>query len=150
MMNIRHFAQKDVAQLLKMMEQLAIFEGYIDDFKVTEQYLEKHGLGDRPQFYVLVAEHNGKLVGYACYYLIPFTYHLKPKMILKELFIKDIARGLGLGGKLFEALKSEASKHKCALIEWTVLPENEPAQKFYTNHGGRHDSKWQIWSTSLL
>lgn len=139
---IRHFEQRDVVKLLNMMKQLATFEDYIDDFKVTEDYLSCHGLGENKQFYALVAEVDGKVSGYACYYFIPFTYHLKPKMILKELFISDGARGLGLGGQLFEALKREAQKQACCQIEWTVLPENDQAQAFYQKHAAAHDDKW--------
>ncbi|MBL1421542.1 MAG: GNAT family N-acetyltransferase [Alphaproteobacteria bacterium] len=145
---IRHFEQKDVSKLLIMMKHLATFERYIDDFKVTEDYLSAHGLGENKQFYVLVAEVSGELVGYACYYFIPFTYHLKSKMILKELFISDKARGLGLGGQLFEALESEAQNADCCLLEWTVLPENAAAQSFYQKHGGAYNDKWQIWSVN--
>lgn len=143
---IRHFEQKDVAKLLTMMQQLATFEGYIDDFKVTERYLLTHGLGENKQFDALVAEVDGELMGYACYYFIPFTYHLKPKMVLKELFISNDARGLGLGSHLFEYIKKAAQKQDCCLIEWTVLPQNTQAQMFYQKHGGAHDDKWQIWS----
>lgn len=143
---IRHFETKDVARLLNMMKQLATFEGYIADFKVTEAYLLRHGLGEDRQFNVMIAEVDGEPMGYICYYTVAFTYHLKPKMILKELFIAKKARALGLGGLLFEALKTEAQNQDCCQIEWTVLPENSSAQNFYIKHGGTHDAKWQLWS----
>lgn len=143
---MREFEAKHVAKLLNMMKQLATFEDYIDDFKVTEDYLLRHGLGESRQFSVLLAELNGEILGYICFYLIPFTYHLKPKMILKELFVSEAARGLSLGGLLFEAMKNQAQANDCCLIEWTVLPENAQAQSFYQKHGGGHDAKWQIWN----
>ncbi|WP_455854615.1 hypothetical protein [Ensifer canadensis] len=52
----RPFEHRDVATVLALMRGLAVFEGYIDKFAVTERDLIDHGLCDSPRFGVFVAE----------------------------------------------------------------------------------------------
>ncbi|MBZ7922349.1 hypothetical protein [Ensifer adhaerens] len=84
-LTIRPFEHRDVADVLRLMRGLAVFEGYIDKFCVTEADLVGHGLGANPRFGVLVAERGGRAVGIAVYYVIPWTYDLKPTLVVKEL-----------------------------------------------------------------
>lgn len=143
---IRAFQKQDIPQLLELMKALAVFEGYIDQFAVTEQSLEDYGLGDNPRFGVLVAPHrSGRLLGMAVHYTIPWTFDLKPTLILKELYVSDQARGSGVGQALIRALAAEAKRVGAPRIKWTVLDSNIPAQKFYSALGGCCDQEWQSW-----
>jgi len=78
---VRPFQRHDVPDVLRLMRGLAIFEGYIDKFRVTEADLVEHGLGDNPRFGVLLAELCGRTVGIAVHYVIPWTYDLKPTLL---------------------------------------------------------------------
>jgi GNAT superfamily N-acetyltransferase len=143
---IRAFQKRDIPQLLELMKALAILEGYIDQFAVTARSLEDHGLGSNPRFGVLVAvASSGSLLGMAVHYTIPWTFDLKPTLILKELYVSDATRGSGVGQALIKALAQEAKRVGAPRIKWTVLDANVPAQKFYANLGGRCDQEWQSW-----
>jgi len=146
---VRPFERDDVACVLRLMRDLAVFEGYIGDFRVTEGDLIAHGLGDNPRFGVLVAELDGRVVGIAVHYVIPWTYDLKPTLVLKELFVDETARSLGAGAALIAALKSHAAAIGAPRIEWSVLASNDDAKRFYRRQGAVLDAIWEPWALSI-
>ena len=141
--SIRHAVEEDSQNLLPLMKKLAIFEGYIDDFTVTEQDLIQQGFQEHPSYTAIVAEANHQLVAYLVYYLIPFTYNLKPTLYIKELYSDSAYRGQQVGTRLMKAAMLDAKKHGCGRMKWEVLAVNHPAQKFYQKLKAKHDERWQ-------
>lgn len=148
-LSVRPFDHRDVPKVLALMRGLAVFEGYIDTFAVTEKDLIVHGLGDAPRFGVLVAEVDGHVVSIAVHYVIPWTYDLKPTVVLKELFVEEGARSSGAGAALIAALRHHAAAIGAPRIHWTVLAGNEPAKRFYRRNGGSPDEVWQPWTMAV-
>ncbi len=148
---VRHFRRDDIPQLLELMRGLARFEGYADAFRVRAQDLEDHGLCKTPAFRVHVAEEEegGHLPGMAVTYTIPWTYDLRPVLVLKELYISSAYRGRGIGSALMAAVIGEARAIGASKVQWTVLSGNEAAGQFYKQHGGARDSRWDLWSLPL-
>jgi len=182
----RYAVAADAGPLLRLMRELAVFEGYADQFRVTERDLIERGLGNRrpkgrrflvdrlageerrlrlvrsrsprgarlspgpaAQLTAIVTDGAvGELAGYAVVYEIPFTYDLRPTLVLKELFVVATARSLGLGGVLMTAVLAHARARGCARLQWDVLPDNLRAQAFYRRFGGRPDVAWQRWCLS--
>jgi ribosomal protein S18 acetylase RimI-like enzyme len=144
----RPFARADAAEMIGLMRELAVFEDYIDEFAVTEADLIENGLGASPRFGALVAYREGEegLLGIAVHYVIPWTYDLKPTLVLKELYVAERARGLGVGRALMQSLCREAMSIGAPRIAWSVLPDNERAQRFYASLGGRKDAKFEPWT----
>lgn len=148
--SVRPFGEDDVGELLELMKGLARFEGYIDDFVVTEGDLVEHGLGPSPRFeaFVAVAEEDsapGGLLGMVVIYRIPWTYDLRPTLIMKELFVRDDARGMGVGQALMRRVGARARELDCPRLQWTVLSTNEPAKRFYDGFGAFTDPEWESW-----
>lgn len=146
---VRHFQRDDIPQLLTMMKELAAFEGYLDAFAVTQSDLEERGLCREPQFRALVAEKPNKpgdLLGMAVFHFIPYTYDLTPDLVLKELYVRESARGFGAGKALIEQVRIEAVAAGCKRIKWLVLASNDRAKAFYQSLGGRRDDQWELWS----
>jgi GNAT superfamily N-acetyltransferase len=148
-LSIRPFTQGDVPAVLALMRGLAVFEGYIDKFAVTEKDLIDHGLGETPRFGVLVADLEGRVVGIAVHYVVPWTYDLKPTVVLKELFVEEGARSSGAGAALVAALKRHATAIGAPRVNWTVLAGNEPAKRFYRRQGGAPDDLWEPWTLAV-
>ncbi len=124
---VRQARASDAATLLQLMRELAVFEHYIDHFRVTAEDLLARGLdgGGNRQFTALVAEVEGaSLAGYAVLLEVPFTYDLRPTLILKELYIRDSARGLGIGKALMQAVILHATARNAGRLKWDVLPGN--------------------------
>lgn len=148
--DVRPFRREDVPQLFQLMRQLAIFEDYIDEFAVTEDAIVESGLCPQPRFGALVADDDaGRLLGMAIHYVIPWTFDLRPTLVLKELFVVEDARGLGVGGGLMAALVAEGIRIGASRVNWTVMADNHAAMAFYDRLGGRPDPKWQPWSLHL-
>ena len=148
---IRRALAADAPQLLSLMRGLARFEGYDDRFAVTVDTLIERGFSPPrpPEFTAWVAELEGALVGYAVVYVIPFTFDLRPTVVLKELFIGDAARGRGFGRQLMSAVLEFARSIDGRMIRWQVLPTNEPAKNFYRQHGAQADADWENWFIDL-
>ncbi|HEV7323086.1 MAG TPA: GNAT family N-acetyltransferase [Ensifer sp.] len=148
-LTIRAFERPDVADVLRLMRGLAVFEGYIDRFRVTAADLIEHGLGDNPRFGVLVAVVGDRVIGIAVHYVIPWTYDLKPTLVLKELFVDETARSSGAGAALIDALKRHAVAIGAPRIEWSVLASNENAKRFYRRQGAVADAIWEPWAMPI-
>jgi GNAT superfamily N-acetyltransferase len=148
---IRRALAADAPQLLSLMRGLARFEGYDDRFAVTVDDLIQRGLSplQAPQFTAWVAELDGTLVGYAVVYVIPFTFDLRPSVVLKELFIGEAARGGKFGHGLMDAVIDYTRSINGRMIRWQVLPSNDPAKRFYSQFGARVDNDWENWFIDL-
>jgi GNAT superfamily N-acetyltransferase len=131
------------------MRGLAVFERYIEQFRVTEQDLIAHGLCDAPRFGAFVAEHGNDVIGVAVHYQVPWTFDLRPVVTLKELFVAEEARGLGVGKSLFRRVAAYASEIGATRIAWTVLPDNAAAKHFYASAGGAPETAWEHWTMAL-
>lgn len=145
---VRRARTSDSTKLLVLMRELARFEGYIEQFCVTEDDLLERGLcdGSSQQFFAFVAAAgNGELLGYALVYVVPFTFDLRPNLILKELYIKETTRGVGIGHALMAAVLGFANELGCGRLKWDVLPGNTAAQAFYRSIGGAPDTDWESW-----
>ncbi len=145
---VRPFTRQDTPQLLDLMKGLARFENYIDAFAVREEDLIRFGLGEDPLFDAQVAcgiHAPDQLLGMAVTYMIPWTYDLRPTVVLKELFVAESARHRGVGRALMTKVAHRAVEQGAARLQWTVLPSNGDAQGFYRGLGARPDRDWQPW-----
>ena len=149
--NARVARLADLPQLLGLMKELAAFEGYLPEFAVDERALRDRGFDEsrEPQFAAFVAERGDELVGYAVVYKVPFTYTLKPTLVLKELFIREAHRARGHGQRLLALVTAYAEQSGCDCIRWAILPENHAAKRFYKRWSGEPDGQWQYWKKSL-
>jgi ribosomal protein S18 acetylase RimI-like enzyme len=140
---IRLALHTDIPQLLALMRGLAEYEHYADVFAVTEDTLRRQGFEKSPpDFYALVADTGGELVGLLIYYLIPFTMTTKPTLFIKELFVAEAARGQHLGERLMRRAAQDAVAHGCGTIRGAVADWNTSAQKFYERLGAVANPAW--------
>lgn len=143
---VRDFHAGDIPALLALMRALAVFEGYADQFAVTADDLAIHGLGPVPLFGAKVAASaTGDVVGMAVHHTIGWTYDRRPTLVLKELYVADGWRGGGVGQALMRAVALQARAIGAPRLHWLVLPDNEPAMRFYRSLGGEPVTGWQSW-----
>lgn len=146
---IRPAAKDDTDEILSMMIELAIFEGYKRDFKLTKIELIER-LFERKDFSVLIAEYKGCVAGILVFYTLPFTYDLAPWVYIKELFIKADYRFSGIGKKLLSELARRCVFNGHSKIRWDVLSNNLAAQKFYFSIGAKEESHWKLFSLDSI
>ena len=148
-MSIRKAVETDISNLLPLMRELAEFENYGTDFAVTEDVLREQGFRrSPPDFYCLIAEERGELVGFLVYYFVPFTYRAKPNLIVKELYIVDGYRSRGVGKLLMIAVAKEAEQGGCGMIKWYVAKWNDRGIQFYERLGATIDPNWHEFQMS--
>lgn len=152
MLQVRTAGAADAEALLALMRELARFEGYDEQFKVTAADLLVRGLEPKgqPEFVAFVAERpDGALFGYAVVVETPFTFDLRPTVTLKELYVREAARGTGAGAALFERVLIHGRARGAGRLKWDVLPVNERARAFYRHAGGAPDADWERWILAL-
>jgi ribosomal protein S18 acetylase RimI-like enzyme len=150
---VREATVHDIDSVLPLMQGLAAFEGYSEQFKVNRNSLEQLIEHNTQAGVLLAAEDSGEVpycgAGMLVYFYQPFTYALKPWMVIKELFVVAKCRGRGVGEALFNAAQAHCIARGGSKIKWEVLVENQSAQRFYKRLGGQTESRWQIMSLEL-
>lgn len=139
---VRAALPADAPTLLELMRELAVFEDYIEAFRLDERELLARAFGDSRQCQVFVAEREGHLAGYAVLLEIPFTFDLRPTLVLKELYIAAAFRGMGLGKALLQQCAQWGMLRQAGRLQWDVLLGNKNAEAFYQRLGGKPESKW--------
>lgn len=142
---VRAAVAEDCARVLELMRGLAAFEGYLDDFAVTEADLQELYV-QQQHFGILVAEEDGRIGGILVYFFQPFTFDLTPWLIVKELYIDSAFRGHGLGEALMLEAKRVCKAAGGSKMKWEVLTENLPAMKFYKKLGAVCSEDWRTMS----
>lgn len=139
---VRPARPSDIPALLPLMRALAEFEGYLDDFAVDQSAMLQRAFGLEPECRIFVAPTGNRLLGYAVVLEVPFTYDLRPTLLLKELYVAQDQRGKGLGRSLVRAIARWAGQRGAGRLKWDVLAGNQAAETFYQGLGGRPDDKW--------
>ncbi len=147
---IRKAIEDDSDTIWTLMKELAIFEKYVDSFAITPEIVRESGFRKKPHdFYCIVAEDNGKIIGMLVYYFLPYTAQNKPAIYMKELYVDEIYRGQKIGEQLMNALRVEAELNNCGQIKWTVAPWNEAGKKFYERLGAKENRDWLNYEWKL-
>jgi GNAT superfamily N-acetyltransferase len=137
---IRRAEKSDCVRLLELVRELAEYEKAPQEVTISLEDFETGGFGSDPVWWAFVAEANGKIEGFALYYIRFSTWKGK-QMYLEDILVSEKFRGKGLGKQLFERLLVECREKGLGRINWQVLDWNTPAILFYEkfNGVGRHD-----------
>ena len=100
---------------------------------------------DRPAAEVIIAEDNGKPLGFALFFHNYSTFLAQRGIYLEDLFVKPEARGKGVGFALLSALARIAIERECARLEWAVLDWNQLAIDFYKRIGAKPLDDWTVF-----
>jgi len=138
---IREAKVEDVPSILKLIQELAIFENEADAVEVTVSDLEKDGFGANPLFKVFVAEAAEGIVGIALFYPRYSTWK-GPTIHLEDLLVTEQKRGQKIGSALYKKVIEYGYNRGVKRIEWNVLDWNEPAVKFYESTGAKVLRDW--------
>src|SRR5687768_16635087 len=120
---VREGVREDLSAVLKLINELAIYEKEPDEVEVTLKELEEDGFGKDPIYRFFVAEENKTIVGMALYYVKYSTWKGKA-IYLDDIVVTEKRRGNGIGQKLFNAVVMESKKMGVRKMEWQVLDWN--------------------------
>lgn len=138
---IRRALKEDCPRLMELVQELADYEKAPDEVTVTLQHFEESGFGPNPVWWAFVAEANGKIEGFALYYIRYSTWKGQ-RLYLEDLIVTEKMRGNGLGKLLFDRLFEEVKEKKFSGMVWQVLDWNEPAINFYKKYNAGFDAGW--------
>ena len=141
---IRPSTVHDAALILGFIRELAEYEKLAHEVTATEQDIQAQLFGPKPKAECVIAEHDGKPIGFALYFHNFSTFVGKPGLYLEDLYIKPEFRGRGCGRQLLSYLAKLALARGCERFEWAVLDWNAPAIQFYASLGARMMQSWRI------
>ncbi len=140
---IRPATRDDVPQILNFIRALAVYEREPDAVTATEDDLLRHGFGDNPYYFCLIAEHQGAPAGFAFYFFDYSTWLGRPGLYLEDIFVHPQFRGLGIGKALLQRVAAIALEKGCPRLKWEVLDWNTPAIDFYAAMGAEFLDTWR-------
>lgn len=129
-LQIRPAIKDDCARMMELIQELAIYEKAPDEVTVTFEHFVESGFGPNPVWWAWVAEFDGKVEGFALYYIRYSTWKGQ-RIYLEDLLVTEKMRGKGAGKLLLDQLIAIAKSNGYAGITWQVLEWNEPAINFY-------------------
>ena len=137
---IRSAQRGDEVILIDLIKGLAEYENDLEAVQNTPEKLAVD-LFDSKLCEAILAEQDGKVLGFAIYYTSYSTWK-GPCMYLEDLFVVPEARGTGAGKKLFDRVVEIAQERNYARMDWQILDWNTPAIEFYKKRGATIDSDW--------
>lgn len=123
----------DIEVITQMMQDFYVIDNYPMDVEVAKElfyeFISSENLG---KSWLIYSE--SEIVGYIILTCI-FSFEYGGKIaFVDELFIKETARGKGIGKEAIQFIQSEVPKLSLKLLYLEVEPHNENAQKLYLAH----------------
>src|SRR5262249_47656574 len=139
---VRTATSADGETFLELVRKLAEYEKLEPPSSDGEARLLRDAFGAEPRIEVLIAELEGRAVGYAIFFETYSSFLALPTLYLEDLFVVPEARGVGAGRAVMRWLAREAVRRGCGRFEWQVLDWNRLAIDFYDRLGATHLAQW--------
>jgi GNAT superfamily N-acetyltransferase len=142
---IRPANPADVPIIARLIRALAEYEKLSHEVVLREEDLHRHLFGERRHAEVLLAEDEGRVVGFALFFHNYSTFLARPGIYLEDLFVLPESRGRGYGKALLSHLARVAVERGCGRFEWSVLDWNTPSIEFYESRGAVPQEGWTVF-----
>ncbi len=142
---LRPATAADVPTILALIRGIAEYERLSHEVEATEALLREHGFGRRPVYEAILAERDGRAVGFALYFFSFSTFKARPTLYLEDLFVVPEERRAGIGSRLLTRLAQVALERDCGRMEWSVLDWNTPARDLYFKLGAKAMDEWTVF-----
>ncbi len=139
---IRTAAPPDVADIVAMIHQLALFERAPEDCTVTGKQISTALFGNDPVAYCHVAEVDGEVAAMALWFRNFSTWDGVAGIHLEDLYVRERYRRRGVARALLSTLAAECVQRGYSRLSWAVLDWNADAIALYDKVGGRRQSEW--------
>ena len=123
----------DISTITQMMQDFYAIDNYPMDVEVAKNLFQEFITNEHLGKSWLIYSEN-EIVGYIILtFIFSFEYGGKIAFV-DELFIKETARGKGIGKEAIQFIQREVPKLSLKLLYLEVEPHNENAQKLYLAH----------------
>ena len=130
---IRKAVKEDCVRMMELIQELAVYEREPQTVTVSFDHFVESGFGSNPIWFAYVAEADGKVEGFALWYIRYSTWKGQ-RLYLEDFLVSEKMRGNGIGKLLFDKLIEECNAKKYSGMAWQVLDWNEPAINFYKKY----------------
>jgi GNAT superfamily N-acetyltransferase len=139
---IRPAEPADASVILAMVRELTVFEREpLTSVEAREEDFLRDCFGPARRCEVLIGEVDERVQGYALFFHNYSTWVGRAGIHVEDLFVRDGARGLGLGRRLLAAVAQIAVERGCRRLDLAVLDWN-PARELYEHLGFTPQSQW--------
>ena len=140
--NIRLAGVDDLSEIFVLIKELADYERLLDQVIATEELLEETLFGENSNVEVLLACDENQILGFALYFRTFSTFLGRPGIYLEDLFVREFARGRGIGESLLRRIAMSTLEMGGGRLEWAVLDWNKTAISFYKKMGAVPLDEW--------
>jgi GNAT superfamily N-acetyltransferase len=133
-LTVRAATVADVGTIHRFSVALATYEDEPDAVTVTEETLARDGFGSDPKFGAVIAERDGRPVGFALYTFNYSTWTGARGIFIEDIWVEPEARRGGVARALMAALARECAASGFKRIDLHVLDWNR-ARGFYERLG---------------
>jgi GNAT superfamily N-acetyltransferase len=141
---IRPARAGDVPAIHRLIRDLARYERSLAEVTATEQDLAAALLAEPPALFAHVADQDGRVVGFALWFLNYSTWLGRHGIYLEDLYVAPECRGQGHGRALLAELARICAERGYGRLEWWVLDWNTPARGFYESLGAVAMDEWTV------
>ncbi len=141
---LRSAVPADVSVLFSLLQRKAEFDKQLPAFSGNHDALQQHLFGSRPSIEAILAECDGRVVGFTTFLHNYSTFLTKPGIYLDDLFVIPEYRQQGIGKAILTHLGKIAVERDCGRLEWTVATWNEQAIAFSERLGALVLPDWRI------
>ena len=144
-LRIRPGGYNDLPTIFDLVKELADYEK--EPESVTALLSDYQKAFEDNKIYILVAEHQGAIVGMMVYY-DAFSTWRGPMIYLEDFVVSQPYRSMGVGQQLFDAFIADAKAKGAVMVKWEVLDWNELAINFYKKNGAMIETNW--WDGKII
>jgi GNAT superfamily N-acetyltransferase len=127
--SIRPIKPSDKVRWLELFQEYIVF--YKSKLSVEQFDLTWQRINSDFNINALVAELDGKVVGFTHYIWRPDTWEAQDFCYLEDLYTDPKVRGKGVGRALIKAVEDIAIAKGSKQLYWTTAPDNELARTLY-------------------
>lgn len=142
---IRKAAVADAPIILQLIRDLAEYEKALDEVEATVETITETMFGENPLVHCDLVEHEGKVVGFAVWFLNYSTWQAKHGLYLEDLYVQPAYRGHGYGAALLSHLAQKCVLNGWGRFQWWVLDWNTPSIEFYKSKGAVAMDEWTVF-----
>jgi GNAT superfamily N-acetyltransferase len=131
---VRHAASHDYERWFELWAGYNAFYERVGAHAVSREMTEltwERFFDSTEPVYALVAEIDGRVLGFAHYLFHRNTIMVAPACYMQDLFTSREARGQGVGRALIEAVYEQARRAGCPRVYWQTHETNQTAMRLY-------------------
>lgn len=147
--NYRDAVTDDAGEIIRLITELADFENLDPPDEEARKRLISDAFSEDPPFRIMLAEAEGKAVGYAFYLFTYSSFLAKKTLYLEDIYISPSYRRYGIGKEFMELLQQKARINGCGRMEWVVLNWNVNAIDFYKKLGATELREWKTFRLNI-